>query len=395
MDINSISLLTIGIVLFVGYFAEFIFKKFQIPDTLFLIALGIILGPYALDIVSPGMLESFAPVFTTFTLIFLLFEGSFSINLRGLIMGANEGIKLTLFNFVLSSTVITTILWLFGIEILTSLFTGFALGGVSSAFVIPMLQGLNIKSNLYSVLTLESALTDVFCIVFALTIIEIHRFGGLALQSLISQIFALFAVAAALGIIAAYAWLNLQKHVFKEQNYMVTIAYICILYVVTEFVQGSGAIAALFFGLTLNNTKSLQTIVNNITNRRKKGVNAVSRNEEFFYKQVSFLLKTLFFVYIGILINFSNSKALIIGTLISFLLLGVRRFSHYVTKKKTELVNNIFARGLAAAAVGQVAITAQLPSANIVLEIIYVVITITIILSSTMIYIGRKSYVNQ
>jgi len=176
---------------------------------------------------------------------------------------------------------------------------------------------------------------------------------------------------------------------------MVTIAYICILYVVTEFVQGSGAIAALFFGLTLNNTKSLQTIVNNITNRRKKGVNAVSRNEEFFYKQVSFLLKTLFFVYIGILINFSNSKALIIGTLISFLLLGVRRFSHYVTKKKTELVNNIFARGLAAAAVGQVAITAQLPSANIVLEIIYVVITITIILSSTMIYIGRKSYVNQ
>ena len=393
MDINSISLLTIGIILFVGYFAEFIFRRFQIPDTLFLIALGVILGPYALSIVTPATFVSIAPVFTTFTLIFLLFEGSFSINLRGLIMGANEGIKLTLFNFVLSSSIITFILWLFGVEIVTSLFTGFALGGVSSAFVIPMLQGLNIKSNLYSVLTLESALTDVFCIVFALTMVEIHRFGGLALQSLISQIFALFAVAAALGVIAAYIWINLQKYVFKEQNYMVTIAYICILFVVTEFVQGSGAISALFFGLTLNNNKRLQNIVNNITNRRKKLKNVVSRNEEFFYKQVSFLLKTLFFVYIGILINFGNTKALIIGSLISIILLGVRRFSHYVTKKNTELVNNIFARGLAAAAVGQVAVTNALPSAMFVLEVIYVVITGTIILSSIMIYVGRKAYV--
>ena len=393
MDINSISLLTIGIILFVGYFAEFIFRRFQIPDTLFLIALGVILGPYALSVVTPATFVSIAPVFTTFTLIFLLFEGSFSINLRGLIMGANEGIKLTLFNFVLSSSIITFILWLFGVEIVTSLFTGFALGGVSSAFVIPMLQGLNIKSNLYSVLTLESALTDVFCIVFALTMVEIHRFGGLALQSLISQIFALFAVAAALGVIAAYIWINLQKYVFKEQNYMVTIAYICILFVVTEFVQGSGAISALFFGLTLNNNKRLQNIVNNITNRRKKLKNVVSRNEEFFYKQVSFLLKTLFFVYIGILINFGNTKALIIGCLISIILLGVRRFSHYVTKKNTELVNNIFARGLAAAAVGQVAVTNALPSAMFVLEVIYVVITGTIILSSIMIYVGRKAYV--
>ena len=105
-------------------------------------------------------------------------------------------------------------------------------------------------------------------------------------------------------------------------------------------------------------------------------------------------MKTLFFVYIGILINFNNTKALTIGLLISFILLGVRRFSHYVTKKKTELVNNIFARGLAAAAVGQVAIAAEMPSAPLIIEIIYVVITITIILSSIMIFIGRKQYVN-
>lgn len=394
MDVNSISLLTIGVILFVGYFAEFVFKRFQVPDTLFLIALGIILGPFILNVVSPTELTLFAPVFTTFTLIFLLFEGSFSINLRGLIMGANEGIKLTLFNFVLSSVIITIICWMFGLEIITSLFTGFALGGVSSAFVIPMLQGLNIKSNIYSVLTLESALTDVFCIVFALTTIEVYRLGGLALQTLISQIFALFAVAAALGIIAAYLWINLQKHVFKEQNYMVTIAYLCILYVVTEFVQGSGAISALFFGLTLNNTKRLQNIVSSITNTHKKAKKAVSRNEEFFYKQISFLLKTLFFVYIGILINFSNTKAIIIGLIISVVLLGVRRFSHYVTKKNVDLVNNIFARGLAAAAVGQVAINYGLPNATFALEIVHVVITGTIILSSVMIFIGRKNYVN-
>jgi hypothetical protein len=75
-------------------------------------------------------------------------------------------------------------------------------------------------------------------------------------------------------------------------------------------------------------------------------------------------------------------------------LLGVRRFSHYVTKKNVDLVNNIFARGLAAAAVGQVAINYGLPNATFALEIVHVVITGTIILSSVMIFIGRKNYVN-
>ena len=42
-----------------------------------------------------------------------------------------------------------------------SILTGFALGGVSSAFVIPVLKGMGIKSKIYSLLTLESALTDV------------------------------------------------------------------------------------------------------------------------------------------------------------------------------------------------------------------------------------------
>ena len=62
-----------GLVILFGYLAEFLFKKFFIPDVLFLIIIGYILGPDISGLIDPSGLGLSASIFTTFTLLFLLF----------------------------------------------------------------------------------------------------------------------------------------------------------------------------------------------------------------------------------------------------------------------------------------------------------------------------------
>ncbi len=405
MDFVTLALLSISFILFFGFFSEFIFRRFNIPDVLFLIILGFILGPHVLGYLDPSFFVDIAPIFTTFALLFLLFDGAFNINLSSLIREFSQSFVLTTYNFFISSAVITGVLFLFKFDITTSLLVGFALGGVSSAFVIPVLQEMKVGQKVYSLLALESALTDVFCIVFSLTVLEVMSLGGFGVQKILTQLSSLFAVAAMVGIIGGIVWIFLVLKFFREHNYMMAIAYLIFIYVAADFLNGNGAIATLFFGLVLNNSKQLSSIIKGITTKNtslKKrkdiiagdlGVSITTPSEEYFYHQISFFLKTFFFVYIGILIDLSDWKALLIGIILSFLLWAARCASSLLTKRYSswdrKLINVIFARGLAAAAIAQIAISQGVMHAEFLAKVIYVVITGTILLSSLSVFVFR------
>jgi len=253
-------------------------------------------------------------------------------------------------------------------------------------------------------LALESALTDVFCIVFSLTVIEILRLGGFGLQNTLTQLVGLFAVAILVGMIGGVIWIFLILRVFKEHNYMIAIAYLLLIYVITEFLGGNGAIAALFFGLILKNSKQLSSIIRGILTKeaseKKKalkgelGVSVTTPSEEFFYHQISFFLKTFFFVYIGVMIDISDWKAILIGVVLSVVLMFTRMSSSLLTQKmlpeSRSLVNSIFARGLAAAAIAQLAINAGVQHAFFISKIVFVAITGTIVLSSVRVFLIKR-----
>ncbi|PIZ51564.1 hypothetical protein COY27_03250 [Candidatus Woesearchaeota archaeon CG_4_10_14_0_2_um_filter_33_13] len=409
MEGVTLTLLAVSLILFFGFFAGWVFKRFNVPDILFLIILGFVIGPFVLNYVSPEELIKIAPVFTTFTLIFLLFDGAFNISLSSLIREFSHSFILTIFNFIISSIVVAIVMlflgiWIGGFNFTLALLMGFILGGVSSAFAIPILQQVKIGDKVYSLLMLESALTDVFCIVFSLTVMEIINLGGFGFKVTLVQLASLFAVAGLVGLLGGVIWIVLILKVFKEHNYMIAIAYLILIYVVAEFLGGNGAIAALFFGIMLKNSRQLTSIIKGILTTKAKekkkafkgelGVSVTTPSEQFFYHQISFFLKTFFFVYIGILIDISDWRALVIGIVLSFILMVSRMASLSLTKKMApdnrSLVNSIFARGLAAAAIAQLAITAGIPNADFIGKIVYVTITGTIILSSIRVYLVKR-----
>jgi potassium/hydrogen antiporter len=403
------ALLGISLILFLGSFAELVFKRFHIPDIIFLLLIGISIGPHGFNLLSPSDISVYAPIFTTFALIFLLFDGAFNISLSSFAKGALKSVQITLLNFFVSTIVIALILILFNFSILVSILAGFIMGGISSAFVIPLINQMKVKGRIYSILTLESALTDVLCIVMAFAMVEIILLKTLSFSLIVSKIFGLFAIAGIVGIISGIIWIILVMKVFKEhKSYMITIAYLLLVYAITEILNGHGAIAALFFGLILRNSKdlinsftkflkSINPKLNSVFLSKKyhlNSINATSKTEQFFYSQISFVLKTLFFVYIGLLLQISNLNILLISIIISIAVLFSRKITNFVTKAynpdERKLITSIFARGLAAAAIAQTVILYNIPRINEVAQITNTVIVFSIFLSSIMVFILKR-----
>lgn len=403
MQVDNILLMVSLIILF-GYTAEWIFEKRGIPDTLFLIVLGFLIGPNVLNYIQLESLSTLAPIFTTFTLLFLLFNGALAIDLKSFAEGIGSGISIGIFSFFISSIAAAGILFLVTRDIMNALMLGFALGGVSSAFIIPVIGQLKIKKKLYSVLTLESALTDVISIVFAITMIELKILQVIDIKNVLSQIASLFSVASLVAVIAGYLWIFFEKKAIGDKNYFMTISFVMLVYFITQYLGGNGAIAALVFGIVLTNSKTLVSIGKKIMNPRKKiemspeerkaEAAVVSSREKMFYMEIAFFLKTFFFVYIGLYLNVRNFKAVCLGTAIALSVMLLRTLTSLLTKNYDRferiLINALFARGIAPAAIILTAVEKGVIKDQNIIDIVYFVITATIILSSIKVFIYKS-----
>jgi len=408
MNVNT-ALLAFSLIAIFGFLSEALFRRTNIPDVLFLIILGFLIGPNGFGYTSPEDLASVAPVCTTFTLLILIFDGAFNINLSSLIREFSSSLILTIYNFVISTIVVGGIFYyihqyhLDGTTMMAAMIIGFSLAGVSSSFVIPILSQIRVGGKLFSRLALESALTDVFCIVATLSVIEVYTTGIFGVQKTLTYLIELFAIAGFIGVLGGIIWIVIR--VFEEQNYIITIAYLILVYLATEYFGGNGPIAALFLGLILNNSKQLSSIKEGILSRsvaeKQKaiqgdlGIEVTSATEKRYYNLISFFLKALFFIYVGILLDITDQTALVVGSILSVLIMITRIGSMPLTKgmqkDQRKLVNAVFARGLAAAVLIQAVIQAGMPGAEYMARVVYVVIIGTIVLSSMRVYILRMN----
>jgi len=402
LTLASSVLLGIALIIIIGKASEFLFKFTYIPDSLLLILVGVIIGPFGVDLPISFSSET-VTVLSYFILLFLLFDGSLELRLRSFFSSFTASIFFTLLNFVVSVGIIAGFLYLLGFAFNHSLLTGFILGGISSSFVIPILKQISVKDATFTKLTFESAITDVFCIVATITMITVMQFGGSGFHEATQLLVTTVAVTVFVSFLAALAWIFLEQIFFTEnrKEYMLTIAVLILVASITEYFGGNGPLSALVFGLTLNNSKSITNAIIGFTTTEKKekrkalkgelGVNVIKPSEQIFYNQISFLLKTFFFVYIGTILDFSNIFHLVIGFTIVILLLIGRKLLFYVTLRPQtfdqRIISSMVGRGLAAAALTQLVISKGLTGMEPLIGIIYIVLIGSIIISSLQLFV--------
>lgn len=367
------ALITIGVIMVLGFIGDYIFKRVQIPSIIWLLFFGVGIG-FILNIqstISPALLINFSSFFAAVAILVILFDGGIGTDLYQMFKGAPRGLLLTLIGFIFSilGTVLVMILLSFtkilalSLEnsIVIGVILGAVVGGTSSPIVIPLvskLQKLNDKTKM--MLSIESVITDILCIVVVLAAIYVVTSGisfdyVAGAKSLVST----FSVGAVLGFVLGLLWLPIMHKVRHEEfSYVLTLAIVFLVYSLAvtligsnEGGSGAGAIACLVFGIVLGNGKKILKMMN----YTGEGFEMDQQTKQF-HSLISFIIRTFFFVYLGIIVKFQKIEFIMIGIITLLVLLGVRYLAVKVSTykggfekidKQTMIV--MMPRGLAAA----------------------------------------------
>lgn len=256
---TAISIVFVGAMVFLAHFFSAIFSRTKIPDVLWLFSIGLVLGP-VLELVTPASFGILGPVFTTVTLVFILFESGTDLQIGALQQSWKGTSKLTFLGFLTTMVVVAVVCYaVTPLGILRSLILGSIVGGTSAAVVIPLARHFALGEAASTTLVLESTLTDVFTLAIPLALIVAYRIGEFNPGTILGQIVASLVLAILIGGAAAVAWSLLLDWMRNLKNSIFTTpAFLFIVYGVVELLGYSGPIAALTFGVTLANVESFR-----------------------------------------------------------------------------------------------------------------------------------------
>jgi cell volume regulation protein A len=365
---------------------------------LFLIVLGMLVGP-ATGLVDATSVMSFAPYLAALALVFILFDGGMTMNIYRVFSESPRAAVLATAGFALSAIVAGLFMYLFvipNVSPLYSLLFGTIVGGSSSIIVMSLASRIKLSERGSTILSLESAINDILCIVLSLVIIEIVVLKGTVdLTTIAKSLASRFSIGAMLGIVIGISWLSMLKRIVKASySYMLTLGIALLAYALSEFLGGSGALCSLLFGIMLGNEKEIYGIL-----RMKKPSNqVVDAGLKRFESEIAFLLRAFFFVYIGLIVTAPNLTTVVIGIALALTLLLIRIGVVHVATIRSELIQEraimsaLLTRGLASAVLAtlplQYADPVKYPDVGRIFQQLapfYINITVVVILATAVI----------
>ena len=280
---TALVILALGFLYFLSHFFSWVFLRTKVPDVLLLILLGLFIGPTMLGVIVPDDFGKVGPVMTTVALTVILFESGTSLKLTTLGKAAGATLTIGLLTFLLTVGAVAAVGYLLTVlTLIEAILLGSILGGTSAAVVIPMVNALGMGESPKQCI-LESAITDVLCIILSFSLLSGLEKGAVEIGPLLSGIGASLGVAALIGMAAGIlcsAWKMVHK--FPNSTFA-TIAYAFVVYGFVENLEYSGAIGALTLGLTIANSRQFRAEDSPLT-----------ESERRFYGEVVFILKTFF-----------------------------------------------------------------------------------------------------
>ncbi|MFQ5711001.1 MAG: cation:proton antiporter [Candidatus Geothermarchaeales archaeon] len=379
----------VSAVLIAGFIASVLLIKYGIPDSMFLIGLGILIGP-VFKLLDTSEFVTLAPYIGALALVAIMFESSLGINLHELIETARPAVMLALLSFFLSMSVSAAFVhFILDIPWIYSILYGSIVGGSSGAVVAAMATKIGLSGSIGLILSLESILTDVFCIVSSLVVLMIlvSPLTGIAAtpEQIGGFVASKFSVSIILGFVCGLVLSSILYKVRKYKHiYTAVFATLIFLYAITEFLAGSGAIAVLTAGIILANLEHMPSFLSSEEKTETLRFQRVFL--ESFHSELTLLIKVFFFVVVGLMINVENPFNLLLAAILSILFLLVRFPATYVITKLARLgkmapiMTVFYGRGLAAAVLVFIAIdtlNGSIPKPEFFLESVSGIVLIT------------------
>lgn len=374
-------LLAAGVVVFLGVAGEAFFKKTGIPDVAFLMVLGVIIGP-VLGVIQPEAVIQVVPYFAALALIIIMFDGGLNLDIKNMIRTAHFAFTLALLGFILSVVLVTigahyVLDWFW----LDSILLGSIVGGSSSAIVFGLVRNIRISEDAKSMLSFESALTDILSTIVAFIMFEAILAGSFDLQTLEDTLGRAIVVGLVLGFGVGIPWMYVSTKLANAQHgYMLTLGVLFVLFFLANSFGESGALTALIFGLMLGNKAHLSKIL-------RFKLPKIDMDDPT-HNQLTFLVRSFFFVFVGLMASFGRVEYVIFGILITIAIYYGRTIVGKITltKRFSQLDRQVtyvmIPRGLAAAVLATYPITMGLPNAEAYPEIVFFIILSSVIITT-------------
>ncbi len=386
----------VGILVFLAHLFTGIFSRTRIPDVLLLTLIGIGIGP-VLGLISPAQFGAVGPVFTTITLIIILFESGIALRLSNLRASLRGAMTLAPLNFFLTMAVTAgVVLWLTDLELVPALILGAIVGSTSETVVIPLVKQLKIRQETQTLLSVESSVNDVLSIVITVALVEAYQIGTYEIFSISGDLIASFLVAIVFGIVGAFIWSTLLKRIHAIKNAMFTTpAFVFVIFGLVETLGFSGAMAALAFGITIGNIESIRfSFFEADPGKEPVGLN---ETEKVFFSEVAFLLKTFFFVFLGISLELAGGWLIVVGLILTILAFVIRIPAVKVSVKKSipmkdaSVMAVMIPKGLAAVVLASIPLQRGIAGGELINSIAYNVVLLSIIMTSLLVLLVDKT----
>ena len=374
-------LLAAGSVIFMGVAGEAFFKRTGIPDVAFLMIFGVVLGP-VLGVISHGAVIEIVPYFAAVALIIIMFDGGLNLDLRHVARSAHYAMLLALLSFAGSVAAVAAMAhYGLGWAALDSVLLGSIVGGSSSAIVFGLVKNIRVSEKTRSMLSLESAVTDILSTIVAFIMFQAVLTGEFSLAAVGETMGSAVAVGLALGLGVGIPWMYVTTKLGRAAHaYMLTLGMLFVLYFIANVFGESGALTALVFGLMLGNRHALSRAFR--FKIRQVGADDPTHN------QLAFLVRAFFFVFVGLLATFGRAEYIALGVVAAVAIYALRIGTVRVAlggrfpRLDSKVTRVMIPRGLAAAVLATFPLTLGLPNAEAYPQVVFFIILASVVITT-------------
>ncbi len=345
------SLLVGGLIIILGFLGVQVFESTKIIEIPLLLLIGFLIGP-VLHFVNPTILTPLSGYFGALALLVILFDSGLNTKIETISGSAGKTIIETFSIFIVTLLLLTLALhYIFGYSLGQAALFSAIVDGTSAAVVLVVIPKLNINADVKTILSMESIITSPLQVILVISIIGLITSSSVGIGSTVNALLGEFSIAFVIALIVGIVWLKMLKSISKKPfAYMLTIAIALILYGFNEMINASGAIAVLIFALIIGNGSGIWNAL------KMGGEFKTPENFRDFQTEITFFVKTFFFVYLGILIQpqFFTYTSIIIALSITLVILISRlitlKFMVFKVYKNLsgnlELMSGMMPRGL-------------------------------------------------
>ena len=255
-------ILTLSLLLVAGLLARLLATLLRVPEIVFLLGIGALLGPSALDVLDVPLDSLGAQLVFTLGVSAILFYGGLNLSLEIL-----RSVWLSLGLLSVVGVVVTAVITgaaaavVFGLPFEQGLLIGAVLSPTDPAILIPLFIGSRLRAKVAQTVVAESAFNDPTGAVLALAVAGALLSGKNSLTGPAGDFLGQLALSSAGGVLAGVvlsaAISSRRTGIWRESSAIAVLAVVAMSYVSLDFAGGSGYLGAFLAGLIVGNMRML------------------------------------------------------------------------------------------------------------------------------------------